>query len=390
MLKRLLRSYRITKKIKTCKNDCIFCFIKQLPAGLRPSLYVRDDDYLLSYMYGNFITLTDVKREDLNRIVKYKLEPLYISVHSLDGNTREVLFGNNRSMAGIENLRFLDKSGIKSNIQIVLCPGINDGEDLEGTLFALIKEFKNVISVGIVPVGITKFNRENRLKPYGKKSSVKIIDFLKRFKSKYKKFKKTATIYLSDEFYLIAGTELPDYKYYRDFYQIENGIGKSTYFLKKVKDYMRNNFDGDKTAGEQAKNNGFILLLTSEYGEIVIREALDVIIEKYTDYGNHTVPSVKILKIKNIFLGGNIRITGLMSGEDIMLNLKKKKLEIYDKILIPDCIFNDDGLTIDDYTKQDIKNIDKRIKIIPDDGHSFAEGICLNNIRKGNHEEEYR
>lgn len=327
-------------------------------------------------MYGNFITLTNIEREDLNKIVKYNLEPLHISLHSMDGSVRGVLFGNNNSMPGIENLRFLDKSGIKSNIQIVLCPGINDGEDLERTLFTLIEDFKNIISVGIVPVGITKFNREKRLKTYDKKSSLKTINFLERFKRKYKKLKKTATIYLSDEFYLIGGTGLPGYKYYRDFYQIENGIGKSTYFLKRVEGYIRDNFDGGKAAGEQARNNGTILLLTSEYGEIVIREALDIIIGKYADYGNHTVPSVKILKIKNIFLGGNVRITGLISGEDIMQNLIKEKLEIYDKILIPDCIFNDDGFTIDDYTKQDIKKIYKTIKIIPEDGHCFAEEIC--------------
>lgn len=376
MSKRLLKSYKIPKKINICSNDCIFCFIKQLPGGLRSSLYFRDDDYLLSYIYGNFITLTNVESEDLQRIIKYKLEPLYISLHSLDRSVREVLFGNNKSMPGIENLRFLDKSGIKFNIQIVLCPGINDGEDLERTLFALIKNFKNVISVGIVPVGITKFNVEKRLKAYDKKSSVKIINFIESFKRKYKRFKKSATIYLSDEFYLIGGTELPDYSYYQDFYQIENGIGKSIYFLKMVEDYMKNNLNRGKTAGEQAINNRSTLLVTSEYGEIVIRGALGIIIKKYADYKNYKSLSVKILKIKNVFLGGNIKITGLISGKDIMLNLTKENLDIYDKILIPDCIFNDNGFTIDDYTKQDIKKNDERIKIIPEDGHSFAKEIC--------------
>ncbi|MEA2016519.1 MAG: DUF512 domain-containing protein, partial [Actinomycetota bacterium] len=155
-----MNNYRITKNIKTCNNNCIFCFVKQLPRNLRSTLYVKDDDFLLSYMYGNFITLTNIGKKDLERIVRYRLEPLFVSVHSLDREVREVVFGNKKNMKGIENLKFLDKNGIKTNIQIVLCPGINDGNNMRNTLLNLITGYRNIMSIGIVPVGITKYNRK--------------------------------------------------------------------------------------------------------------------------------------------------------------------------------------------------------------------------------------
>ena len=326
-------------------------------------------------MHGNFVTLTNVNKEDLNKIIKYKLEPLYISVHSLNENIREILFGNKKNICGIENLEFLDKNEVKSNIQIVLCPGINDGKDLENTLFTLINDYKNILSIGIVPVGITKFNKECNLKSYDKKSAVKIINFIDSFKKYNKSLKKAGIIYLSDEFYIIGGIRFPEYNCYGGFYQIENGIGKSIFFLKQIKDFIVNYSTGCAVSVNAGDNTGHTLLLTSEYGEIIIKDALDIVFKKSGNNGKRIVSSIKIMKVTNKSLGGNIKITGLLGGGDIVSNLKRENLEIYSKILIPDCIFNKESFTIDNYTKQDIVKISKNIKIISEDGYSFIKEI---------------
>jgi len=366
-----LKNYKLPKKIKTCKNDCIFCFIKQLPKNLRSSLYIKDDDYILSYTYGNFITLTNITKEDLNKIIKYRLEPLYISVHSLNEDIRAVIFGNRRNMSGLENLGILDRNGIKTNIQIVLCPGINDGEDLKDTLFTLINDFKNILSIGIVPVGITRFNNNNNLRPYTRKSALRIIKNINSFKKDYRSLKKTHNIYLSDEFYILAVVSFPEYGYYGDFYQIENGIGKSAGFLKQVEDYIKYNYNPDKSY----EGKKYILVITSEYGEVIINHTLNIILKKLSSIGEKIVSYIKILVVENKFFGGNIKITGLLGGKDIISNLSKEKTEIYEKILIPDSIFNEENLTIDNYARKDIEKISSNIKVISEEGLDFIKEV---------------
>ncbi len=326
-------------------------------------------------MYSNFITLTNVKKEDLDNIVKYRLEPLYISVHSVNENIREIIFGNKKTMCGLENLKFLDENGIKTNIQIVLCPDINDSGSLENTLFALIKNYKNILSIGIVPVGITKYNSNQNLEPYHKKGAIEVINDINNFKESYKSLKKTDIIYLSDEFYILAGISFPGYEYYKNFYQIENGIGKSIHFLKQIKDFLKNDYISSRILGGIKNYKREILLVTSEYGKIVIENALGIVLKKLGDRGKEIVSFLKILKVVNKFLGGNIKITGLLSGRDIISNLKKENMHMYGKILIPNSIFNEENLTIDNYKKQDFEKIDRNIKIIPEDGFSFIREI---------------
>jgi len=370
-----LKNYKLSKKIKTCNNNCIFCFVKQLPKNLRSSLYVKDDDYMLSYMYGNFITLTNVTADDLNKIIKYRLEPLYISVHSMNENIRTIIFGNKKNMSGLDNLKILDRNGIKTNIQIVLCHGINDGNNLADTLFILLNDLKNMLSIGIVPVGITGFNNNYNLKPYKRKSALRIIDYVNNFKKDYKSVKDSDNIYLSDEFYILAGVDFPEYEYYGNFYQIENGIGKSTDFLKQVEDYLK--YDHIPIPGKFNKNRKYILIVTSEYGEAIISNALKIILEKFNNIGEKIVSYIKILEIENKFFGGNIKITGLLSGKDIISKLSKEDMGIYEKILIPSSIFNEENLTIDNYARKDIEIISNKIKIISEKGTSFIKELTF-------------
>ena len=156
------------KKIKKCCNKCIFCFIDQLPVNLRSSLYLKDDDYLESFKHGNFITLTNLNKKDIENIIKYNLSPLYISFHSVDEKVRNLLFGNKNHKKSLNILKILDENKIKTHIQIVLCPGINDGSNLLNTLNFLTCNFKNILSIGIVPVGITKYNKNSLLLSFNK------------------------------------------------------------------------------------------------------------------------------------------------------------------------------------------------------------------------------
>ncbi len=362
-------------KIRICNNDCIFCFVKQLPKNLRPTLYIKDDDYLQSFINGNFITLTNIKEKDLNKIIKYNLYPLYISLHSFDIKIRNKIFQNKNSISGVKNLKILDNNGIKTNIQIVLCPGINDGKDLENTLTKLTKYFNNIISIGIVPVGITKYNNYSELKPYTKISASEIINFTNNFNKKYN----SDNIFLSDEFYVIAEKKFPDYNYYKDFYQINNGVGKYINFLNQIFKFFQDNKKKFFINLIDNNNNPYkkgILVITSEYGKHVIINTLKIIGEKWKDFNLLVNPYLKVISIKNDFFGGNIKVTGLLSGIDIISNLKKIKITKYSKIIIPDCIFNKDNLTIDNYRKHEIKRISNRIKIIPEDGLSFVKEIC--------------
>ncbi|HAJ95680.1 MAG TPA: hypothetical protein DCP02_05530 [Actinobacteria bacterium] len=358
-------------RIRRCKNKCIFCFVDQLPPGLRPALYIKDDDFLFSYMHGNFITLTNLSSIEIGKIVKSRLGPLHISIHSLDPDIRKILFGTNNHLKAIKFFKILDSAGIRSNIQIVLVPGINDSKDLKNTIGKLCEEYENIDSIGIVPVGVTDYNENKKVRPVNSIEAGQIIMVLDQLKKKHGK-KLSDTVFLSDEFYILAGKSLPSFNSYGKFFQIENGIGKSTDFLNEIK----NNFHYLIKNDFICRNNLNILLITSEYGEVVLKEAVSLILDflkNSIDPGQNI--SIGILVVKNTFLGGNVKVTGLLSGADIIEEFSNINTRIYDSIFIPDSIFNNDGLTIDDIDKLKIKKINKKIRIIPDNGKNFLKEI---------------
>lgn len=357
--------------VNTCNNKCVFCFIDQLPPDLRKSLYIKDDDFLQSYTHGNFITLTNISGRNLAKIIKFRVEPLHVSLHSFDQEIRNLIFGNKTNAKGLMNLIELDRNRIKTNIQIVLCPGINDGKDFENTLDILINNFKSVKSVGIVPVGITKFCKSSLLKPFTGPGAGGVINFIKRFKDLNAKNKNAAKIYLSDEFYLIAGKQLPALVYYGKLYQIKNGIGKSADFFdqfsKSFLKYM-----------SKKPGNGLymekLLIVTSEYGKDIIGQAIKISSDLLYSMGDK---EIDISVVKNDFLGGNVKVTGLLSGNDIIRQLNNINLESYDRVLIPECIFNNQGLTIDSLDRESIlKYCRGKILFIPEDGKSLAAQLA--------------
>ena len=367
-------------KIRICKNKCIFCFISQLPENLRPTLYIRDDDYLESYTKGNFITLTNISKKDLEKIIRFRIEPLHVSIHSFDISIRKIIFGNKENLSAIDIFYKLDENGIRTNIQIVLCPGINDGADLENTIKILTAHFKNVLSIGIVPVGITKYNKNTLLKAYNNNASSKLIDFIDDFKQKHIKNSYAKKVYISDEFYLIAKRDFPVFKEYGRFLQIQNGIGKSVDFLRDLKkEAIKKNLRPlSQVRNREDIEHKRILIITSEYGIEVLKKAQSIL-KEFQEYQN-ICDYIDLIAVKNTFFGGNVKVTGLLAGNDIITKINLLDLKKYERILIPDIIFNKNGLTIDDLKMDDFKKVSENIFSVKDCGKAFYNALVMKEL----------
>ena len=360
--------------IKKCRNKCIFCFIDQLPPGLRDTLYLKDDDYIESFKYGNFITLTNLNDKDISKIIRYNLSPLYISFHSADTKTRDFIFNNGRQSVATDYLKILDKNNIITNIQIVACPGINDGYDLINTL-TFLNNLNNVNSIGIVPVGITKYNRNENLISFNKYLSAELIESVEIFI----KNKKIRNIYISDEFYIIADKTMPLFDEYNDFPQIENGIGMISDFRNDFIKFTEKSLilhNKSNTNDERRKNINKTLVLTSEYSKNFIDSLIKELKRRIKDLNISLNLNVKVKPVKNKMFGGNVRVMGLISFQDIREEiLKINKFDNYDKIFISDIIFNKDGITLDNKKKNDFMKISEKIIFVKNNGKSFAKEL---------------
>jgi putative radical SAM enzyme (TIGR03279 family) len=342
-----------------------------MPQGLRPSLYIKDDDYLQSFLHGNFITLTNLNDKDIEKIISHMIEPLHISVHSLDPEIRKKIFSKDDKLRSLKHLKALDKAGLHTNIQVVFMPGINDGEDLKNTITGLTSGYKNIQSIGIVPVGITRFNENRELKRVDNKTAGQVISILDGLIHSYGR-KISGKVFLSDEFYLISGKEMPDFESYMDFLQINNGIGKSVDFLNDIRTYLEKKKDTRQAGSPGTK----ILIISSEYGSIIIKKAIKMLCSLS---GDNTIRYENvffdIVSVKNKFFGGNVKVTGLLTGSDLLNNIDQKKVKDYASVLIPDSIFNSDGLTLDGYCREDIISLGESIRIIGEDGNSLISAI---------------
>jgi len=334
---------------------------------LRPSLYIKDDDYLLSYMHGNFVTLTNINAKDIDNIIKYRIEPLHVSVHSTNPEIRKIIFGTGEHQKGLEYLKIIDKAGIMTAIQVVLIPGLNDGGDLRNTIKTLTEKYNNIGSIGIVPVGVTRYNRRKEVSAVTVSAAKKVVSQIETLKGDGINI--SGKVFLSDEFYLISGTPFPPFKSYGRFPQIDNGIGKSIDFLSDI-----NTWAG-RLKNRTGKHGGYkkILLVTSEYGNLILRESIRMMAPYYEQINMHVI--FDILSVKNDFLGGNVKVTGLLAGSDIIRNIKGYLKKYYSSIFIPACIFNDSGITLDGYTKEDISSVGKNVKIVNEDGKSLVDEI---------------
>ena len=292
-------------KVKPCLNHCIFCFVDQQPKGLRPTLYVKDDDYRLSYLQGTYITLTNLKDEDKERIKRLHLGPFYVSVHTTNPDLRVQMLKNPNAGKALENLKWFRKNKIPFHAQIVLCPGYNDGKELERTLSDLAKLKNTVLSTAIVPVGITQF-REEELRQVDKKCALETIEIASKFKR----------VCCSDEFFLLAEKEIPPAKYYGNFSQLEDGVGALRLLLEDFKTLK---------LPEKISKSIKIALATG----YAAKYALDKIAAELNKIENL---SVSVNPVKSNYWGRDITVSGLITTDDLIRTIKDSDADL---IVIP-------------------------------------------------------
>lgn len=332
-------------KIKICKNRCIFCFVHQQPKGMRRALYVRDDDYRFSFTDGNFITLSNISKAELKRIVAQRLSPLYISVHTTDNSLRQKMFGNKKLSPILPQLKYLTDNGITIHTQVVLCPGINDGDYLAKTVNDLSGLYPQVASLGVVPIGLTKYRKNlSQLKSYNKSGAIEIIDTVHSYQKKFLSEYGSRIIYAADEFYIQADKELPKLFEYEEMPQFENGIGMMRSFLT--------DFNRKKRFLRVKNSNKRMAVITG-------RSAYSILQEKMIQYLKNEIGiKIDIYGVENKFWGRNVTVSGLLTGRDILNCLKniKKMKNRYDIILLPPNCLNMDNLFLDDISLSELEN----------------------------------
>ncbi|WP_315118083.1 DUF512 domain-containing protein [uncultured Clostridium sp.] len=331
----------IMDEAKSCQNKCIFCFIDQLPKGMRESLYFKDDDSRLSFLQGNFVTLTNMKDEDIDRIIKYRISPINVSVHTTNPELRQKMLHNRFAGNIYERLKKLGSAGIIINCQIVLCPGVNDGEELVKTLEDLYKLYPSVQNVAVVPVGVTKY-REGlfNMTLFNKERALKEINEVKKLQDKYIKEINSPFVRLSDEFYVLSELDLPKSDFYEGYEQLEDGVGMIRIFRDNIEDNLaslRKNIKGKFT----------FITGTLAYNEL--EKCKDKIEE------NNSNIKIDVIKVKNNFFGETITVAGLITGKDIMEALDKN--QVGDYIFIPrNMLRTGDDVFLDDITLKDLES----------------------------------
>ena len=316
--------------IRRCANRCEFCFIEGLPKGLRKSLYIRDDDYRLSFAYGNFATLSNVKEKDIARILEYRLSPLYVSVHATPWEARKVLLNNSRVPNIVDQLTQLAEGGIQFHGQMVIVPGLNDGEVLEQSLTDLWNLDDAMMSVALVPVGVTQFSHLYNGKSMDRDNARVLLDAVHRWEVRALAERGDRWVYGSDELYLLAEQALPDVEHYGDFSQIENGVGAVTSLRQRVRDGLESlpRLDGRR-----------IGVVTGVSMAPLMPELLDQLHDA-------TGATFVLIPMENTLFGPTTTTAGLLVGADIRRALADR--HDLDMALIPAECINDDGLFLDE------------------------------------------
>ena len=338
-------------KEHSCRNNCIFCFIDQLPKGMRESLYFKDDDERLSFLFGNYVTLTNMKEEEIKRIIKMHISPINISIHTMNPELRCKMMHNRFAGDVLRFIPMLTEAGIKVNGQLVLCPGINDGDELRFTCEEVKKLGENLQSLACVPVGLTA-HREGLypLRPYTPEEAGEVIDILEEYGDIFKKERGTRTVFASDEFYILAGRELPPVEFYEDFSQIENGVGMIRN-LQEEFEWAMEDMEADNPEAFDVKRK--VTMVTGVAVNPFMQELADKILEKSPNLDINVVP------IKNNFFGGKIDVTGLITGTDLIDQLKD--LSDYDELLLPVTMIKaDEDILLDDIT---LEELSQRLKV---------------------------
>ena len=326
---------------RSCKNKCIFCFIDQLPKGLRPSLYFKDDDSRLSFLFGNYITLTNLSEHDAQRIIKYHISPINASVHTMNPELRVKMMKNPHAGESLSLLKRFSDAGIAVNAQLVLCPGVNDGEELAFSLEQLAA-LEHVSSIAAVPVGLTKY-REGLypLRPFRPEEAAAVIDMIDAFNDRLTGQGRDKLAYPSDEFFLISGRPIPEVEYYNDFPQLENGVGSFALTAHDFSERLAES-DGDERIRRIAVATGLAACP-------LMREIAGKFTEKYTR------SAIGVYGVKNEFFGEQVTVAGLVTGKDL-INFMRGKLAPGTVLLIPSVMLKsrEEPIFLDDVSVGDV------------------------------------
>lgn len=356
----LFDTYLMDQK-HSCKNKCIFCFIDQLPKGLRESLYFKDDDSRLSFLFGNYITLTNITEHEIERIIKMHISPINISVHTTNPELRVKMMTNKNAGKALDVIKRFNDAGIKMNSQLVLCPGYNDGAELERTLNDLLN-LENMECISAVPVGLTKY-RDGlaKLEPFNKENASSVLDIIDKYAQKSLEKYASRRIYGSDEFYLLAEREIPSAEFYGDFLQLENGVG--LWALLKSEAYSAIKEVGEKSVDRH------ISIATGVSAYPLIRDIADKCEQKCKGL------KCDVYAIKNNFFGEKITVSGLITATDIYEQLKDTDLG--ETLYIPSSMLRDGGdMFLDSITLDELSDkLNVKIKPIDNEGYLLVDAI---------------
>jgi len=364
----------IMDRQRVCRNRCIFCFIDQLPRGMRSSLYYKDDDWRLSFLMGNYITLTNLTRHDVRRIISKRISPLYISVHTTNPQLRRRMMGNERAGKVLDILKEFERAGISIHCQIVLCHNWNDGAELDRTLSDLWNLRSIVNSVAVVPVGLTRHRHglENIL-PFDAESAAKVVEQVERWQEMCRRESGTAFVFAADEFYILAGKSFPSYEEYEDFPQIENGVGLIAKLIREFDDAIGNYRGRSAPIKEFSVATGMSAHPTITAIMDRIQREMGVVVHVYP--------------IVNRFFGESVTVAGLITGGDIIAQLRDKRLG--EALLIPSTMLRrGEDVFLDDITLEALSAA-LRVPVVPVpvDGSELLETIAnLDKILQGGRE----
>jgi putative radical SAM enzyme (TIGR03279 family) len=380
-------SSAVFDRIRTCDNHCAFCFIYQLPKGMRKSLYLKDDDYRLSFLYGNFTTLTRFTELDAERILTERLGPLFVSIHSTDPELRAHMLRNPKGATSLRWLSVLLDGGIEVHGQVVVCPGVNDAVALEDTLAGVLDQYSALATVGVVPLGISQFSHEPEMRAHTEEEAAFVVDTVAEWQEIYQRTLGRRLVYAADEYYLLANRPFPEAGAYDEFPQHENGIGMARAFVDGFTNPDKGGPGGVRhgffASVDAAPAEGYrairlphsddepvgappgtadprpVTVLTGTYGARILRPLLNA----------HPRHDVAVQEVPNDFFGGNIGVAGLLTGEDVARALSTAPRDT--RYLLPDACLNEgrflDGLTLAD--------LPCAVEVVPTDGHSLRAAL---------------
>jgi putative radical SAM enzyme (TIGR03279 family) len=388
-------------QVRTCDNHCEFCFIYQLPPGLRSSLYLKDDDYRLSFLYGNFTTLTRFTEADLERVITEGLSPLHVSIHATDVDVRSRMLRNRRGATSLRWLRALLDHGITVHGQLVVCPGVNDAEVLDDTLAGIVDQFPELATVAVVPLGVSRYNHEPTMRPHSRDEAVRVIEVVSRWQQVMLRLFGRRLVHAADEYYLAAGLAFPDAETYEGFAMHEDGIGMARTFEREFTGQvdrptgpqsgffawvdgapatgyraprnpagstgLRSNGCGEPTGDDpgatsvtlRPRRQAPIGILTGEYGAQVLEPLIAALGRR----------DVRIIPVRNEFFGGNTAVAGLLVAQDLARVLAQEPEG--HRYLLPDVCLSEgrflDGGTLDD--------LPRPVEVIPTDGIALRRAL---------------